>query len=90
MTIPRPEKPRCHPDRYDGCQMAIEDELIELVGRACDAGDEVIAAISEVTDNMAPARREDVTISIELHVAQLMKKRSVRNATKTDLPGEQG
>ncbi len=80
MTIPRPERTRCHPDRFDACQLAIEDELIELLGRACDAGwhrDEVISAITEVADNLALARREDVAVSVELHVARLMKKRSV-------------
>lgn len=80
MAIPRPDKPRKHAERFDACQMAIEDELIELVGRACDAGwhrDEVLTAIAEVADNLALARREDVAISIELHVAQLMKKRNV-------------
>ncbi len=80
MAIPRPDIPRKHAERFDACQMAIEDELIELVGRACDAGwhrDEVLTAIAEVADNLALARREDVAISIELHVAQLMKKRNV-------------
>jgi hypothetical protein len=79
MAIPRPDKQRKHLERFDACQMAIEDELIELVGRACDAGwhrDEVLAAIAELTDSLALARREDVAISIELHVAQLMKKKN--------------
>lgn len=79
MAMSRPDKPRKHSDRFDACQVAIADELIELIGRACDVGwhrDEVLAAIAELTDNLALARREDVALSIELHVAQLMKKRN--------------
>ena len=63
--------------------MAIEDEFIELVGRACDAGwhrDEVLGAIVEVADNLALARREDMAIAIELHVAQLVKKKTSKTS----------
>ncbi|MEK1852555.1 MAG: hypothetical protein AAAC48_11960 [Phyllobacterium sp.] len=80
MTITRPHRPRSDHKRFDHCQMAIEDELIELVGRACDAGwhrDEVLSAILEITDNLSLARREDLAINIAMHVAQLMKKRDV-------------
>ena len=77
MTIERPQRPRAHPARFHQCQLAIEDEVIELVGRACDAGwhrDEVLAAMMEVIDDLALARREDVAMAIELHVSRLMRK----------------
>jgi hypothetical protein len=80
MTIGWPHHARNHEDRFDECQLAIEDELIELVGRACDVGwhrDEVLSAIASVTDNLSLARREDVAIAVEMHVRQMMKKRDV-------------
>jgi hypothetical protein len=80
MTIPKPRHPRCHADRFDDCQLAIEDELIEMIGKACDAGwhrDEILSAISEIADSLALARRKDVAINIEMQLAKLMKKRDV-------------
>ncbi|MEK1890384.1 MAG: hypothetical protein AAAB35_23045 [Phyllobacterium sp.] len=78
MTISRPDIPRHHADRFDACQTAIEDELIELVGRAHDRGwhtDEVLGAIMAVADNLALARREDLAIAIEMRVRQMIKNR---------------
>ena len=77
MTIERPQRLRTHPARFHQCQLAMEDEIIELVGRACDAGwhrDEVLAAMMEVIDDLALARREDVALAVELRVSQLMGK----------------
>ncbi|MEK1891024.1 MAG: hypothetical protein AAAB35_26365 [Phyllobacterium sp.] len=77
MTIERPQRLRSDPGRFHQCQLAIEDELIELVGRACDAGwhrDEILCAMMEVIDDLALARREDVAISVEMRVARLLGK----------------
>lgn len=77
VTIPRPHCSRTHSDRFDACQLAIEDRLIELIGDASDAGwhrDEILSAIAEIADNLALARREDVAINIEMQLAKLMKK----------------
>lgn len=77
MTIPRPDRPRKNKERFDACQIAIEEELIDLVERACDAGwhrDEVLSAVSDVADNLALARREDVAMAIELWISQMKKK----------------
>ncbi|MEK1853692.1 MAG: hypothetical protein AAAC48_17960, partial [Phyllobacterium sp.] len=61
MTIGKPNQPRSHADRFDACQGAIEDELIELIGRACDAGwqnDEILSAVIALADDLSLARRE--------------------------------
>jgi hypothetical protein len=79
MTIPKPSRPRCHEDRFDECQLAIEDKLMELIGEASDAGwhrDEILSAIAEITDNLALARRMDVALNIEMQLAKLMKKQT--------------
>jgi hypothetical protein len=78
MTIPKPRRPRDHPDRFADCRLAIEDKLIELIGEASDAGwhrDEILSAIAEITDNLSMARREDVAIKIKMQLAKLMKKK---------------
>lgn len=80
MTIDKPSHPRHHEDRFDECQLAVENELIELVCRACDSGwhrDEVLAAIIAIADNLALARREHVALAVEMYVREMMKKRDV-------------
>ena len=79
MTIPSLCHPRCHPDRFDDCQLAIEDKLIELIGEASDAGwhrDEILSAVTEIADNLALARREDIALNMEMRIKQLMKKQT--------------
>ena len=80
MPIPRPHCSRTHPERFDACQMAIEDKLIELIGQASDAGwhrDEILSAIIEIADNLSLARREDIALAIETQISKLMKKKDV-------------
>lgn len=69
--------PTIHPDRFDECQLAIEDKLIELIGEASDAGwhrDEILSAVTEIADNLALVRREDIALNVEMRIKQLMKK----------------
>jgi hypothetical protein len=80
MPIPRPHCSRTHPARFDACQMAIEDKLIELIGQASDEGwhrDEILSAIIEIADNLSLARREDIALAIETQLSKLMKKKDV-------------
>lgn len=32
MTIPEPKRTRSDPDRFDECQRAVEDRLLEVLG----------------------------------------------------------
>ena len=80
MPIPRPHYSRNHPERFDACQLAIEDKLIELVGQAWDVGwqrDEILSAIIEIADNLSLARRDDIALAIETRLAKLIKKKDV-------------
>jgi hypothetical protein len=54
MTIPTPQHPRSHPDRFQDCQRAIEDRMFELLGDAQVVGwtrEELLAAMIEVAEN---------------------------------------
>ena len=54
MKIPRPQHPTNHPDRFEDCQRAVDDRMLELLGDAQVAGwprDEVVAAMIEVAEN---------------------------------------
>lgn len=78
MTIPRPNHPQSHPDRFSDCQKAIEDRLLELLGDAIEAGwskDEVLAAMITVADNTALAMHGTVLLSVETELKKLMNKR---------------
>ena len=80
MPIPRPHYSRNHPERFDACQLAIEDKLIELVGQAWDVGwhrDEILSAIIEIADNLSLARRDDIALAIETQLSKLIKKKDV-------------
>ena len=80
MPIPKPHYPRTHPERFDSCQLAIEDKLIELIGHASDMGwhrDEILSAIIAVADNLCLARRDDIALAIETQLSKLMKKKDV-------------
>lgn len=78
MSVPKPRHPRTHPDRFNECQRAIEDELIGLFVKAELAGwdkDEILAAISEIADNTALALNKDVLLSVQL--ARFRKRKDV-------------
>lgn len=78
MSVAKPRHPRAHPDRFNECQRAIEDELIGLFVKAELAGwdkDEILAAIIEVADNTALALQKDVLLSVEL--ARFRKRKDV-------------
>jgi hypothetical protein len=80
MPIPRPHHSRNHPERFNACQLAIEDKLIELVGQASDVGwhrDEILSAIIEIADNLSLARRDDIALAIETQLSKLIKKKDV-------------
>ena len=80
MPIPKPLHPRTHPERFDACQIAIEDKLIELVRQASDMGwhrDEILSAIIEIADNLSLARRDDIALAIETQLLKLMKSKDV-------------
>lgn len=78
MSVTKPRHPRTHPDRFNECQIAIEDELIALFAKAVLAGwhkDEILAAIIEVADNTALALQKDVLLSVDL--ARFRKRKDV-------------
>jgi hypothetical protein len=80
MTIPRPQHPANHPDRFRDCQRAIEDRMLELLGDAQVAGwtkEEVLAAMIEVVENTNLAMHPNVLLSVETELRKLMKKKDV-------------
>jgi len=80
MTIPKPQYPPNHPGRFQDCQRAIEDRMLELLGDAQVAGwtkEEVLAAMIEVAENTNLAMHQNVLLSVETELRKLMKKRDV-------------
>ena len=80
MSIAKPRHPRLHPDRFNECQLAIEDRLLELWGDAIEAGwerGEVLAAIIEVAENTNLAMNESVLLSVETELKRFRKKKDV-------------
>lgn len=78
MTIVKPRNPRLHPNRFNDCQIAIEDRVLELLGDAITAGwekDEVLAAIIEVAENTNLAMHESVLLSVETELKRFRKKK---------------
>ncbi|MND64563.1 hypothetical protein D3C80_559030 [compost metagenome] len=70
MDIDKPTLTNDHPDRVIACQEAMELSVAELIDKATAAGwkyEEVIAAISELADNLMLARHAnaDTESSIE-------------------------
>lgn len=77
MTIPKPRYPPNHPDRFQDCQRAIEDRMLELLGDAQAAGwtkEEVLAAMIEVAENTHLAMHPNVFHSVETELKRLRKK----------------
>ena len=80
MTIAKPRNPRLHPDRFNECQMAVEDRLLSLLGDAITAGwdkDEVLASIIEVAENTNLAMHESVLLSVETELMRFRKRKDV-------------
>jgi hypothetical protein len=78
VTILEPTLPRDHPDRFSSCQLAIEDQMIDLLADAVKAGwtkDEVPAAMIELADDTARAVHENVLLTVETELRKRMKKR---------------
>ncbi|MGH6861017.1 MAG: hypothetical protein ACRECY_12210 [Phyllobacterium sp.] len=78
MKIAKPRHPQNHPARFTECQRAIEDSVVNVIGEAIDAGwdrDEVLAAMIDVTDNMALAMHSD--ISLDAEIARIRKRKDV-------------
>ncbi len=79
MTIPKPYHPRSHPDRFNECQRAVEDRMLELLGDAQLAGwskDEILAAMIEVAENTM-AVHPNVLLLVETELRKLRKKRDL-------------
>ncbi|CAN7677992.1 hypothetical protein LJR231_005444 [Phyllobacterium sp. LjRoot231] len=77
MTIPGPTRIRNDPDRFNECQRAVEDRMLELLGDAFVAGwtkEEVLAAMIEVAENTNLAMHQNVLLSVETELRKLMKK----------------
>ena len=80
MSIAKPRYPRLHPDRFNECQMAIEDRLLELWGDAITAGwrrDEVFAAIIEIADNTSLAMHPNILLSVETELRRFRRKKDL-------------
>ena len=80
MIIPKPQYPPNHPDRFQDCQRAIEDRMLELLGDAQVAGwtkEEILAAMIEVAENTNLAMHQDVLLSVETKLRKLMKKKDI-------------
>lgn len=78
QPLTKPRHPRLHPDRFNECQMALEDRVLSLLGDAVTAGwdnDEVLAAIIEIADNTNLAMSKDVLLTVEL--ARFRKRKDV-------------
>lgn len=78
MSIPRPQHPPFHPERFGECQRAIEDHMLGLLGDAIDAGwskDEILAAMIALADDTALAMHENVLLSVETELRKFKKKR---------------
>lgn len=80
MTIPRPQHSTNHPDRFQDCQRALEDRMLELLGDAQVAGwtkEEVLAAMIEVAENTDLAMHPNVLHSVEPELRKLMKRKNL-------------
>lgn len=80
MTIAKPRNPRTHPDRFNECQIAVEDQLLALLGDATTAGwetDEILAAIIEVAENTNLAMHETKLLSTETELKRFRKRKDV-------------
>lgn len=78
MKIKAPRAKWKYPNRFNDCQLAIEDGLIDLIAEASLAGwrkEEVISAIIEVADNTALALDIKAKLSVDIQVMKLMKKK---------------
>lgn len=76
--IPAPTLSEDDQGRFEECQKAIEDGLLELLGTASDAGwrnSEIIAAIISVAENTQLAHDHVVGPSIAPYLKKLMKRR---------------
>lgn len=78
MKIKAPKTKGKYPDRFEDCQVAIEDGLIDLIAAASTAGwsqQEVITAIIAVADNTALAIDAKAKTNVEIRLSKLMKKK---------------
>lgn len=78
VIIPAPTLGCDDQGRFEECQKAIEDGLLELLGAASDAGwrnSEIIAAMIAVAENTQLAQDRVVGPSIEIYLKKIMKKR---------------
>jgi hypothetical protein len=79
MIIPKPQYPPDHPDRFQDCQRAIEDRMLELLGDGPVAGwtkEEVFAAMIEVAENTNLAMHQNVLLSVETELHKLIVKKN--------------
>lgn len=78
LIIPPPTLNKYDRGRFEECQKAIEDGLLELLGAAIEAGwgkAEVIAAIIAVAEKTQLAQDKFVGPSVEMYLKKFMKKR---------------
>lgn len=78
MKIKAPKAKGNYSDRFNDCQLAIEDGLIDLLGAASVAGwsqQEVLTAIIEVADNTALALDARGKTDVEIRLHNLIKKK---------------
>lgn len=77
LIIPPPTLKKYDQGRFEECQKAIEDGVLELLGAASDAGwrkSEVIAAIIAVAENTQLAQDQFIGSSVSLYLKKFMKK----------------
>lgn len=78
MKITGPEAPGNYPDRFEDCQTAIVEVFVQLVVEATRAGwhhEEVLAAITSVTDITALALDTKGKTDVEIRLTKLIKKK---------------
>ena len=78
MNVAKPRHPRTHPDRFNECQIAVEERVLSIFGDATTAGwdkDEVLAAVIEDAENPTLAMHTNEWLSVKLN--NLIKKKDI-------------
>lgn len=76
-TVPRPTTPKYDTGRFEECQLAVEDGVLQLLGDAVESGwgkAEVIAAIIAAAEKAQIAQDKFVGPSVAIYLRNILKK----------------
>lgn len=76
-TVPRPTTAKYDTGRFEECQLAVEDGVLQLLGDAVESGwgkAEVIAAIIAAAEKAQLAQDKFVGPSVAIYLRRFLKK----------------